>query len=98
MKLGWNGSNHNDRVCHRRFYSLWIGHGCYWFTFILDKKMNCELTSKLMAKSIDNEVLLTVQKVKIEEQKNMIKNLEQECAALRKQLIAATNALMEVKR
>ena len=60
--------------------------------------MNCELTSKLMAKSIDNEVLLTVQKVKIEEQKNMIKNLEQECAALRKQLIAACNELMEIKR
>jgi hypothetical protein len=48
--------------------------------------MKSELTSKLMSQSINQEVLLAMQKVKIEEQKNMIKNLEQECAALRKQI------------
>ena len=39
MKQGWNGSNHNDRFCYMRFYSLWHNYGGYWFTFILDKKM-----------------------------------------------------------
>jgi hypothetical protein len=48
--------------------------------------MKSELTSKLMSQNINQEVLLAMQKVKIEEQKNIIKNLEQECAALRKQI------------
>jgi len=50
MKQGWNGSNHNDRLCHWRIYRLWHGHGTGYFTFILDKKMNAyELAEYLKA-------------------------------------------------
>jgi hypothetical protein len=96
MKQGWNGSNHNDRFCYRRFYSLWLGHGCYWLTFILDKKMNAyELAEYLQA--YVNEITDYDKDYHLHAAKVLILQME-EVKALRKQLIAATNELMEVRR
>jgi hypothetical protein len=96
MKQGWNGSNHNDRVCYRRFYSLWLGHGCYWLTFILDKKMNAyELAEYL--KAYVNEITDYDKDYHLHAAQVLILQME-EVKALRKQLIAATNELMEVRR
>ena len=96
MKQGWNGSNHNDRVCYKRFYSLWHGHGCYWLTFILDKKMNAyELAEYL--KAYVNEITDYDKDYHLHAAQVLILQAH-EVKALREQLISATNALMEVKR
>ena len=108
MKQGWNGSNRYDRFCHRRFYSLWLGHGGYWLTFILDKKMNAYDLAAWVDQFIEingeNTPIMQVIAKKLRYQHDQIadlqttvKFLEEECKALRKQLISATNAVMELR-
>jgi hypothetical protein len=111
MKQGWNGSNHNDRICHWCIYRLWHGHGVHGFTFILDKKMTTFTTEDRQMGAdpltIANELEFEIDHVSLSNPHDavtlvqaayLLRMQHDEINALRKQLIAACNELMEVKR
>ena len=84
--VGFNSHNdcyHNDRFCHWRVYCFWLGHGGYFLTLILDKKMNAyEIANYL-------EIIkkgFTSENVCLEAAK-MLRMQAEEIKALREQLI-----------
>jgi hypothetical protein len=111
MKQGWNGSNRHDRLCHRHIYCLWLGHGSYFPTFILDKKMTTFTTEDrkmgadplIIADQLEFEIDHVSlsnphDAVTLVQAAYLLRMQHDEINALRKQLIAACNELMEVKR
>jgi hypothetical protein len=113
MKLGWNinGCNHNDRFCHWRIYCFWHGYGGCGNTFILDKKMTTFTTEDrkmgadplIIADQLEFEIDHVSlnsphDAVTLVQAAYLLRMQHDEINALRKQLIAACNELMEVKR
>ena len=84
-QLAINDRYHHVRVCYRRIYRLWHGHGSCNNNFILDKKMNGhELAVKVAFENLKNKpfdvALINLICWTLEEQADEIK-------ALREQLI-----------
>ena len=74
---------HNDRVCHWRVYRLWHGHGGYWLTFILDKKM----TAFEMADALSQyETSTTLANINLAEVVTMLRFQAHEITALLEQI------------